>query len=157
MSEQKTLPCEHCGAPNRLWITTCPACGTSKRNSDLDVSLAGEPAPTLSPTEQWIDLPISAEEPVRVALFVHFLNERSMDFSESRRFVSVRTEDAPRLLRDVVPWAFHHDLPPDPRLHDSLALTMRSIGIAVLEGIERSTSLPIAWPEGVVREGVDLR
>ncbi len=122
------------------WITTCPHCGTSSHYPSEAVSLADQVAPAVNAEPTWIDVPLSADEPARVALFRHFLHERDFPFEESRRFISIRIEDADAIARAIRPWGFEHDMPEDPRVLDSLAHTMQGVSATVLETIEAQRS-----------------
>lgn len=122
------------------WITTCPQCDVPLANEMQQQSLSEQVAPTVAPSTSWLDIAVSSDEPVKVALLTHFLNEREIPFESSRRFVSVRAEHANKLERAVEAWAFTQDLPEDDRQYDSLAATLRDIGHAVLGAIHGSLS-----------------
>ncbi len=104
--------------------------------------------------DTWIDVPITSDDPVRVALFRHFLTDRSFPLRESDKCISIRTEDADKIHTAIKPWAFEHDMPEDPRQHDSLANTMQAIGTVVTDAIEshRAPAAPVA---GIKK--IDLR
>lgn len=149
--------CKRCGVRSAAWITTCPTCGASARYPSESISLSCEAAPPVASEISWIDIPIAADEPVLVALFRHFLIERGLQFEESRRFVSVLVADAEQIETAITPWAFQHDMPEDPRVHDSLAHTLRRIGTHVVDAIEAHRSTAGATRPTGDGSGIDLR
>jgi len=149
--------CGGCGTNLEPWITTCPNCGASSHYPSEEISLASEVAPAMVAESTWIDVPLSADEPVRVALFRHFLNERSFDFEESRRFISIRVDEADAIATAVRPWAFDHDMPDDPRVHDSLAYTLSGVGTVVLAAIEEHRTGVTANVKPPDQRRIDLR
>jgi hypothetical protein len=139
------------------WITTCPTCELPIENG-FEPSLETQPAaPRASGSSEqlWIDIALSSDEPVKVALLRHFLTERQFAFEESRRFVSIRAEDAARLASAIELWAFHHDLPDDDRHLDTLQSTLREIGDAVLTALH--VAHHSALPRVVAPPAFDLR
>ena len=156
-SESIDGACTRCGRPAAAWITTCASCGTTLQRGAEPPTLASEPAPPIATEARWIDIPISADEPVRVALFCHFLNERGFPYEESRRFVSIPVERAEEIGEAIAPWAFDHDMPDDPRVHDSLADTLRSIGEVALTAIDRHRVSAGRSGTSESSDGIDLR
>jgi hypothetical protein len=126
--------CSGCGRVFLPWITTCPGCG-SAIDHGFAPDLTSQPAPVVTKPDRWIDIPVSADEPVQVALLKHFLGENDFAFEESRRFISVFAEDAPRLSSCIEIWAFHPEPLNDDRHLDSLAGTLRELGHRVLNSV----------------------
>lgn len=157
--------CPECGDAFMPWITMCPACSIALETGVEAKPLAEQVAPNLdAPESSWIDVPVSVDEPVKVALFTNFLTERGISFEESRRFVSIRTSDADELLGSIDAWAFVHDLPEDDRHHDSLASTLREIGNTVIAAVHgstigagHSTNSASADTTGAKKSPIDLR
>ncbi len=158
--DESTGPmCPECSGLFMPWITTCPQCDVPLANEMEQRTLAEEVAPVVASPASWLDIPVSSDEPVKVALLTHFLNEREIPFESSRRFMSVRSEYAEQLEQAVEAWAFTHDLPEDDRQLDSLAGTLRDIGHAVLGAIHGSMSsaLPRALQSSAAAaEGITL-
>ena len=157
--------CPECGDAFMPWITMCPACSIALETGGKTAPLAEQVAPSLeAPESSWIDVPISADEPVKVALFTNFLTERGIDYEESRRFVSIPSADVDQLLGSIDAWAFVHDLPEDDRHHDSLASTLREIGNTVIAAVHGTTVAAGHAPEMATSDGasgkkspIDLR
>ncbi len=163
--------CPECGDAFMPWISMCPACSIEletgpegAENGAEAKPLADQVAPTLDTSESsWIDIPVSADEPVKVALFTNFLTERDITYEESRRFVSIPSSHADDLAQAIDAWAFVHDLPDDDRHHDSLASTLREIGNTVVAAIHGSSviaghpELATADGAGVKKSPIDLR
>ena len=139
--------CPDCTQAFMPWITTCPTCDLALETGVESVALADQVAPSLSePASSWIDIAVSVDEPVKVALLCHFLTEREIPHEESRRFVSVPTSHADELARAIEGWAFVHELPEDDRHHDSLAATLRDIGNTVLNALHGTRGLAARLP-----------
>ena len=92
----------------------------------------------VQPAHSWLDIAVSSDEPVKVALLTQLLNEREIPFESSRRFISVESHHADTLEAAIQVWAFTQDLPDDDRELDSLAATLREIGYAVYASIHGS-------------------
>lgn len=137
------------------WITVCPDCDMPFDHGLGTTSLADQKAPPV-PLEStaWIDIAVSSDEPVKVALLAHFLAENDFEYEESRRFVSLRSDELERLEQSITVWAFTQEMPDDDRHHDSLATTLREIGHAVLNAIHGSanSALPRAVATGASSE-----
>ena len=112
-----------------------------------------QPAPRVHLAETWLDIPVSADEPVQVALLKHFLTENKFGFEESRRFISVPANEAERLGKAIEIWAFHQDLPDDVRHVDTLGATLRDLGHRVMSALYSRTSMAHSAASGLV----DLR
>lgn len=129
--------CPVCDASFDPWISSCLSCGAPV-GTDVFAPLADRVAPQLEvdsgeiPGQTWIDIPISADEPVKVALFSQYLNEQRVPFEHSRRFISVPTSELERVMEGIGPWAFKPESDDDHRTVDSLNKTLREIGNAVL-------------------------
>ncbi|MBT8240114.1 MAG: hypothetical protein KJN63_02685 [Acidimicrobiia bacterium] len=83
----------------------------------------------------WIDIPVSMADPVDAALLSQFLQANNFPFQQSARFFSVPGSEAERLEERVDLWAFHHEMPPDDRVEDSLDGTLRRLGEVVMLAI----------------------
>jgi hypothetical protein len=136
------------------WITTCPTCEMPLDNG-FATELGTQPAAPNTSPQSWIDVALSSEEPVKVALLRHFLTEHGFEFEESHRFVSVRGEHAERLAQEIDLWAFHHDLPNDDRHLDTLQSTLREIGDAVMSAVYLAHDS--ALPRTTAPPALDLR
>jgi hypothetical protein len=105
-------------------------------------------------TAMWIDIPISASEPVEAALLANFLNANDFPFQQSHRFFSVPGLEAARLEERVDLWAFHHEMPPDDRVDSSLDGTLRRLGEIVLLAIAAAKAN--VAPDTLPAAGIDL-
>lgn len=106
---------------------------------DTSTDLSTSMAPARDGSPDWVDIPVSADQPVEVALLCYFLSFHGVTYEASRRFVSVPADDAVALVPEIEIWAFDHDLPDDDRHSDSLAATQRRLGGVVLDAIEATT------------------
>ncbi len=130
--------CPSCDEPRELWFTTCPTCEFPFELGPGAVLGSQRAAPlstNLDPSEQWIDLPIAADQPAKTALIRTFLADRSFRFEESRRFVSVLAADAAAIEAALAVWAYQDQLPPDHRHLDTLTSTLQQIGDAAIAAI----------------------
>lgn len=159
--DQQGPACPECSGLYMPWITTCPRCDIPLATGTEATALADQVAPMMQTSSSWLDIAVSSDEPVKVALLCHFLTEKEVDFEQSRRFVSVRAEHASQLETAVEAWAFSQDLPDDDRHTDSLASTLREIGHAVLSAIHGSqdSALPRSREtvDAVSSSRIDLR
>lgn len=144
--------CERCRRVFVPWITTCPNCELPLANG-FAPTLADQAAPRVHLAETWVDIPVSSDEPVQVALLKHFLTEHGFGFEESRRFISVPAAESARLAHAIDVWAFHQDLPDDDRHIDTLSATLRDLGHRVMGAIYSRTAVGQAQSSGLV----DLR
>lgn len=151
--------CATCGRVFMPWVRECPRCGTALANdgattsrsqsgSESTASGAGEGSAP-NPVEAalaWIDIPVSSDEPVEVALLKHFMVRNNFAVTETRNHLSVRLDDIDRLIASVQVWAFDRDRLTDERTSDSLDATLRSLGYRVLQAAEkyRARSLELA-------------
>ncbi len=135
--------CPSCDGDREPWYTTCPHCefpfeiGPSATLSNQLAAPLGTP-PSGS-TEEWIDLPVGGDQPVKTALLRSFLTDQGFDFEESRRFVSIRRRDAAAIEAAISVWAYQQDLPEDHRHLDSLMSTLIEIGNITIEAIRAVT------------------
>ncbi len=127
--------CPMCRGLFMAWITTCPQCAVPLTSETAQCDLAHQVAPIVEPAHSWVDIAVSCDEPVKVALLTQLLNEQEIPYEASRRFISIEKHNAPKLERIIDVWAFTHDMPEDPRNTDSLASTMAEIGYAVYEAL----------------------
>ncbi len=139
-SDDDNKGCGECGRVFLPWITTCPDCLTPLDNG-FDQALMAQPAPRVHLADTWLDIQVSSDEPVQVALLKHFLTENQFGFEESRRFISVPASEAERLAKAIEIWAFHQDLPDDDRHVDTLGRTLRDLGHRVMGAIYSRTSM----------------
>jgi hypothetical protein len=102
-----------------------------------------------------IDIPISNAEPVKVALLRTFLGLHGFRFTESARSLAVPVAEGHRLAEVISLWAFNNDMPDDDRHVDTLAATVREIGMTVIAAV--ATVAPEALPRGVEPASLDLR
>ncbi len=87
-------------------------------------------------------MPIGADQPAKAALLRAFLAHRGFEFEESRRFLSFRVVDAAAIESAMLIWAYHHDLPEDPRHLDTLMSTLEAIGDETIAAIHAITMAP---------------
>ena len=150
--------CAHCGTTCAPWFTTCPVCEFPVRPDGV-AYLTTQPAAPLPEREQWIDIPVGSDEPVKAALLRSFLTERHFTFEESRRFISVPASSATAIAQAISIWAFHQELPDDDRHLDTLSSTLRDIGTATLDALHRGagTPYPRTIPPRAGSNDLDLR
>lgn len=129
------LSCPACSAGRELWFSTCPSCDFPFEMGP-DAILESMFAAPLEATEQWIDIPVGSDQPVRAALLRTFLRERRFEFEESRRFISIRMADADAIESAIQTWAYRQDLPDDFRHLDTLLTTLNAVGDAALSAID---------------------
>ena len=103
----------------------------------------------------WIDIPISNDEPAKLALLSRFLLLHEFAFHESPRLLSVPADEAKRLADTIAPWAYEQDLPDDDRHVETLASTQREIGDTVITACAAVD--PTSLPKGIVPVSLDLR
>lgn len=149
--------CAHCGNATEPWITSCLGCGAPVGTTP-SAPLADRVAPNLEPdrtvraSQTWLDIPITSDEPVKVALFSQYLTEQGIPFEHSRRFVSIPASEIDRMVQNIGVWAFKPESDDDHRSVDSLGKTLREIGNTVLASVyEPATSAAIH------SSGIDLR
>ncbi|MEZ5375255.1 MAG: hypothetical protein R2733_02015 [Acidimicrobiales bacterium] len=134
--------CPSCDGPRELWFTTCPTCDFPFQIGPGAI-LAGQVAAPLAASgaahDEWIDIPIPADQPVKTALMRAFLADQGFAYEESRRFVSIRVSDAAAIESAITIWAYHHDLPEDHRHLDTLMSTLKEIGDATIAAIHAAT------------------
>lgn len=103
----------------------------------------------------WIDIPISNDEPAKLALLSRFFVLHEFEYHESARFLSVPADEASRLADTIAPWAYEQDLPEDDRHVETLASVQREIGDTVIAACAAVD--PNALPAGVIPVSLDLR
>lgn len=141
----KNLLCPACDAERKAWFSTCPSCDFPLEMGP-DAILEGMFAPPLVETEQWIDIAVGSDQPVRAALLRTFLRERGFEFDESRRFVSIRMADADAVEAAIRSWAYRQDLPDDDRHLDTLTATLNEVGDAALAAIRAASNSELRHP-----------
>lgn len=122
----------------------------------LDISSTMGSVP-LSARQTWIDIPISCDEPVKVALFSQFLAGQDIPFEQSRRFISVPTDELKLLIDALTTWAFPPISDDDHRHVDSLNTTLREIGATVMGCIFSDAGEKMYGDQPAAIAGIDLR
>lgn len=141
----QNLSCPACDARREPWFSTCPSCDFPFEMGP-DAILESMFAPPLDTTEQWIDIPVGSDQPVRAALLRNFLRERRFEFEESRRFISIRVADAEAVEAAMRSWAYRQDLPDDHRHLDTLTATLNEVGDAALNAIRAMSNAEFRHP-----------
>ena len=105
-------------------------------------------------TAMWIDIPIPADDPAGSALLSQYLKSTHFPSQQSHRFFSVPALEADRLEQRVDLWAFHHEMPTDDRVENSLDGTLRELGEIVLLAIAAAKAN--VAPNDLPAAGIDL-
>lgn len=107
-----------------------------------------------SPSTSWIDVPVSPDEPAKVALLCGFLADQEMDFEQSRRFISIPAKYTEDLIERIHLWGLRNGLIDDDRHTESLRTAQREVATAVMSAIV--ADYPAVPPiQGL--SGIDLR
>ncbi len=152
--QAEIVRCAGCDAVLTPWTTKCLRCGTP-----VPVSAGATPPTTplarpIAPSDFWIDVPISPDEPVKIALLTAFLADQGMEFEQSRRFISIPSKYAEDLVERINLWGIKNGLLNDERHADSLRNAQREIATAVMSAIV--ADYPSVPPlQGLA--GIDLR
>ncbi len=130
--------CPSCDAHCEPWFTTCAKCEFPLQIGPK-AALSGQFAAPLESSVSWIDLPIGDDQPAKTALLRSFLADQGFEFEESRRFISIRLEDARAIEAAISIWAYRDEMPEDHRQLDSLMSTLGELGDAAIGAIRAAT------------------
>ena len=130
--QPEIVRCVSCAVVLTPWTTKCLRCGTLVDDLPDTTTPLAQP---ITSSSFWIDVPISASEPVKSALLCAFLTDQEMQFEQTGQFISIPSEYAEDLIERIYLWGLRNGLLNDERNADSLRDTQREIAEAVMAAI----------------------